>query len=272
MKPIYLFDKKYRAINMIKKKLANSDIPVFVFLDYDGTIVPIHKKPIQAILSESTRTLLNKIAQRVNAYVGIVSGRSMKDVRRMVKLPSLFYIANHGFEIYSKKIKWKHPQAADIIPIQKKILVKLKKALRKIQGTQIENKHVTLSVHYRQLSGTPVYTLKKIIKSSVQMYSRFLKISSGKKVFEIKPKINWNKGKAILKFLELFHAGDKPIIMYFGDDRTDEDAFRVLAKEAFTIYVGSNSSTRARYYVKHPDEVILFLNKINHSLYHRKEK
>jgi trehalose-phosphatase len=157
------------------------------------------------------------------------------------------------------------------MPTLKKLFVNFDKALKTIQGVHIENKNVTLSVHYRLLSGTPVSTLKKILKRKMQMYSQFLKISSGKKVFEIKPKINWNKGKAIIKVMDLFNVNTRPLIIYIGDDRTDEDAFRLLPKEAFTIHVGSNFSSKAKYLLNHPNEVILFLKKLNHSLVLRKE-
>lgn len=271
MKPKYLFDKRYRAWNTLQNELLNLNRPIFIFLDYDGTIVPIQEKPKQAILPESTRLLLDDIAQHSNTYVGIVSGRSMNDIRRMVKLTSLFYIANHGYEIYSRKIKWSHPLVTDTVPILKKLRANFEKILKKIQGVLIENKIITLSIHYRQLSGTPVYSLKKIIKSKVQMYSRSLKITSGKKVFEIKPRINWNKGKAIFKLIELFNVTAKPLIVYIGDDRTDEDAFRLLPREAFTIYVGNNCSSKAKYFLNHPDEVVSLLKKLNHSLVLRKE-
>jgi trehalose-phosphatase len=271
MKPKYLSDKRYRAWNTLQNELLNLNRPIFIFLDYDGTIVPIQEKPKQAILPESTRLLLDEIAQHPNTYVGIVSGRSMKDIRRMVNLTSLFYIANHGYEIYSRKFKWRHPIVTDIVPILKKLRTNFEKALKAIYGVLIENKIITLSIHYRQLSGTPVSTLKKILKHKMQMQTRFLKISSGKKVFEIKPKINWNKGKAIFKLIELFNVTAKPLIIYIGDDRTDEDAFRLLPKEAFTIYVGSNFSSKAKYLLNHPNEVILFLKKLNHSLVLRKE-
>ncbi|MDI6804263.1 MAG: trehalose-phosphatase [Bacteroidota bacterium] len=271
MKPKYLFDKRYRAWNTLQNKLLDLNIPIFIFLDYDGTIVPIQEKPKQAKLPESSRLLLDELAQHPNTYVGIVSGRSMKDIRRMVKLTSLFYIANHGYEIYSRKIKWRHPIVTDIVPILKKLRTNFKKALKAIHGVLIENKIITLSIHYRQLSGTLVSTLKKIIKSKMQEYSRFLKISSGKKVFEIKPKNNWNKGKAIFKVMDLFNATTDPLIIYIGDDKTDEDAFRLLPKGAFAIYVGSNSSSKAKYFLNDPNEVILFLKKLNHSLVLRKE-
>lgn len=271
MKPKYLFDKRYRAWNTLQNELLNLNKPIFIFLDYDGTIVPIQEKPIQAILPESTRLLLDDIAQYSNTYVGIVSGRSMKDIRRMVKLTSLFYVANHGYEIYSRKIKWHHTIVTDIVPILRKLHINFEKTLKAIHGVLIENKIITLSIHYRQLSGTPVYTLKKIIKSKMQIYSRFLKISSGKKIFEIKPRINWNKGKAIFKLIELFNVAAKPLIIYIGDDRTDEDAFRLLPKEAFTIYVGNNFSSKAKYFLNNTAEVILFLKKVNRSLVFRKE-
>lgn len=271
MKPKYLFDKRHRTWNTLQNELLNLNRPIFIFLDYDGTIVPIREKPQQAKLPESSRLLLDELAQHPNTYVGIVSGRSMKDIRRMVKLTSLFYVANHGYEIYLRKIKWRHPIVTDIVPILKKLSTNFEKTLKTIHGVLVENKIFTLSVHYRQLSGTPVYTLKKIIKTKIQEYSRFLKISSGKKVFEIKPKINWNKGKAIYKVMDLFNATTDPLIIYIGDDKTDEDAFRLLPKGAFAIYVGSNSSSKAKYFLNDPAEVVLFLERLNQSIVFRKE-
>jgi trehalose 6-phosphate phosphatase len=271
MKPKYFFDYKYKGWITLGNALGDLDRPVFIFLDYDGTIVPIKEKPVQAKLPDSTRLLLNEIAHHPNTNMAIVSGRSMNDIRKRVKLPSLFFIANHGFEIYSKRIKWYHPIISNIVPILKKLCANYEKTFRAIHGVVIENKNITVSIHYRQLSGTSVYSLNKIIKSKLQMYSDILKLSAGKKVFEIKPKIDWNKGKAICKLLEYFNVNSKPIIIYMGDDKTDEDAFRLLPKDAFTIYVGRKISSKAKYYLRSPDEVIILLKKLNLSLLFRKK-
>jgi len=112
----------------------------FLFLDYDGTLTPITKKPDLAVLSKKRRSILKKLAESSQIKVAIVSGRKLSDVKKLVGLNNLLYAGNHGFEIKGPGINVIHPKAKKIKPVLKKISALLKKRLKNIEGAIIENK------------------------------------------------------------------------------------------------------------------------------------
>jgi len=91
----------------------------------------------------------------------------------------------------------------------------------------------------------------------------------GKKVYELLPDIDWNKGKAVLWLLEtLGLEGWNVLPIYIGDDRTDEDAFRALEKPGVGILVSDRAQeTSANYTLRNPEEVERFLQNITGHLH-----
>jgi trehalose-phosphatase len=238
-----------------------------LLLDYDGTLVPIRKTPDAATLSSKKRELLRDIAEEHHVFLGVVTGRSLQDIKKMVRLKNIFYIANHGFQIVLSRIQWIHPEAKRLIPALVQLSSRLKNTLRDFRGVTIENKHLTLSAHYRNLSGTSIPLTKNIIEETVHSYNGRFKMTSGKKVVEVRPNVPWGKGRAVLKMLEMLELEDKPLVVYIGDDRTDEDAFEcLLTLKAITIRVGHNHRSKAEYYVKSTAEVQKLLELITFNL------
>jgi len=95
-------------------------------------------------------------------------------------------------------------------------------------------------------------------------------ITEGKKVWEIKPPVKWNKGEAVLWILKKIKKkkGEKIIPFYFGDDQTDEDAFASLKRNGYTIRVGHPKGYRskAKYFLRNTEVVYLFLEELYHVL------
>lgn len=228
---------------------------IFLFLDYDGTIVPIKKQPSLAVLPPKMSSLLTQLSLLSNIMVGVITGRSLNDIRNLVGIGDILYAANHGTQIYHKKQTWIHPGAKRSQPLVKKMELAFVKALAPIEGVIIENKGLTLSVHYRNVKSGNVLRLKRILKQIIQPFQELVKLSTGKKVVEIRPNIQWNKGHAILKILKDYRATDKSIIVFIGDDQTDEDAFKLLPSKAITIRVGKNKYSKAKYYLRNTSEV-----------------
>ena len=138
-----------------------------------------------------------------------------------------------------------------------------KKSL-KIKGIIIENKFYTLSVHYRLVEKRVVEKLKKKFYNIAAPYQKENKIlvTHGKKVLEVRPNIIWNKGSMVRWILSRLHLKDA-LIVYIGDDKTDEDAFKALKKKALTVLVSKkNKHTLAKYRLNSPEEVIVILKKI----------
>lgn len=233
----------------------------FLFLDYDGTLTPIVKKPGLATLSRSRRAFLKKLRKAPYIVTAIISGRMLSDLKRRVGIGGLYYVGNHGFEIEGPGIRITHPKALQAKPILREIKTKLKKGFQKIKGIIIEDKILTLSLHYRLVQAKDLRKMKSIFPGIVRPYlkTKKIRLTYGKKVFEIRPNINWNKGRAVLWFLKKLKARKKDLPIYIGDDTTDEDAFRLLKKRGLTIRVGRAKRTRAKYYLKDVDGVYKFL-------------
>jgi len=133
-----------------------------------------------------------------------------------------------------------------------------------LKSALVEDKKLTLTVHYRNVKNNLIRGLKKKVFDIVNDYKGKIRITTGKKIIEVKPDVNWNKGKAVLKILRKVNARDnKKNIIYIGDDNTDEDVFRVLDKKAITIHVGNKRKSFAQYYVKNVRGVQKFLEWID---------
>ena len=152
------------------------------------------------------------------------------------------------------------PKGADFFPVFDHAEQGLKDRLGKITGAFVERKRFSIAVHYRMVTNEEVQAVEDLVDEVLASHSELSK-SSGKKVFEVKPKIDWNKGKAVLWLLESLKF-DQPDVLpvYIGDDTTDEDAFTLLKDRGITILVKEGSrQTTAQYALEDPDDVQEFL-------------
>jgi alpha,alpha-trehalase len=242
------------------QEIAGATGRVAVFLDYDGTLTPIVSKPEDAWLSDPMRQALQELAG--GASVAILSGRDLDDVRRRVNIDSIVYAGSHGFDIAGTR--GLHRQVAtEFLPNLDMAEKELRKALDGIPGARVERKRFSVAVHYRNVEENELPKLQQAVDAVAARYRELRRIN-GKKVYELLPAIDWDKGKAVIWLLETmgFERGDiQPI--YMGDDRTDEDAFRALERHGIGILITEQSqSTAARYSLKNPAEVCKFLRKL----------
>ena len=240
---------------------------IYLFIDYDGTLTPIVEQPDKAAISEDMRNLLRDLSTKPGCSVGIITGRALKDIKRMVGLKRIIYVGNHGLEIGGSKIKFESQISSQLFSIIRNLKEELTNKLSKIKGIFVEDKDVTLSVHYRLATRSSYLLAKKIIEEVIQPFlaRNKIKVSYGKKVIDIKPPVQWNKGMAVAWLLarQTFILGDHPIMpIYLGDDVTDEDAFGMLKNKGLTIYIGKPKNSQAKYYLKDTQEVFEFLKKI----------
>nr|MBU1327884.1 trehalose-phosphatase [Candidatus Omnitrophota bacterium] len=252
-------------LNKLKSLLKNKFI--FLFLDYDGTLTPIAQSPDKAIISRKTIEILGGLSKIPHCKVAIISGRALKDIKKKIGLEEIIYAGNHGLEIDGPKVKFKTPISLKYIIVLKKIKTILKKKLSKIRGVIIEDKGLTLSVHYRLVNTKDAWLVKTIFHEALAYYivSNKIKTRPGKKVLEIRPVLEWDKGKIVLWLIARlkFVLGKKPFVpIYIGDDITDEDAFRALKNKGLTVFVGNPGNSHAKYYLRNTQEVSEFLEQI----------
>ena len=249
-------------------EIARSDERLAVFLDYDGTLTPIVSHPEDAWLSESMRQTLRSLAGRMP--VAILSGRDLDDVRGRVLVEGIVYAGSHGFDIAGAGGVRRELGAA-YLPVLGAAEMELREALDEISGAQLERKHFSVAAHYRNVKENDASRVAAAVDAVAAKHPELRRIN-GKKVYELLPDIDWNKGKAVLWLLETLELErGKAFPIFIGDDRTDEDAFSALEKRGVGILVSEEpQATAASYWLKNPDEVECFLQKITDRLHARK--
>lgn len=234
--------------------------PIFLFLDYDGTLAAIRNTPREAGLSAARRAVLRRLSRKM--FVCIVSGRSLDDVKAMVRLASVAAIGNHGLEIECGSRRWTHPEARPVRAELRRVLDKIGRRLDRLPGLIVEDKGLTGSVHYRRVPPAAWAEVETVVREEVGRSRSALRMTKGHRVHEIRPRVAWDKGRGVRYFLARLETGTRPLVVYIGDDETDEDAFRTLRRKGITIRVGGKGRTLARYRLGTVREVWTLLRRL----------
>ncbi|KAL8134026.1 putative trehalose-phosphate phosphatase H [Apium graveolens] len=252
---------------------ASKGKQIVMFLDYDGTLSPIVDDPDRAFMSDAMRATVRKLARYFPT--AIVSGRCRDKVYNFVRLAELYYAGSHGMDIKgpSKGSNYiKSPQsvlcqpACEFLPMIDEVYQILLQKTKSTPGSKVENNKFCLSVHFRCVEEKRWSELAQQVRSVLKEYPK-LRLTQGRKVLEIRPTIKWDKGKALEFLLEsLGYANCADVFpVYIGDDRTDEDAFKVLRDrgQGFGILVSKiPKETNASYSLQEPSEVMDFLRRL----------
>ncbi|XP_004301899.1 PREDICTED: probable trehalose-phosphate phosphatase 4-like [Fragaria vesca subsp. vesca] len=201
----------------------------------------------------------------------VISGRSRDKVKGFVQLSNIYYAGSHGMDIMVPKSSeldesdMLFQPAKIFLPAIQEMRIVLEEIVRQIEGARVEDNRFCISVHYRNIAREEDYViLEEKVKSVIEHFPEF-HLTRGKKVLEIRPSIEWNKGHALeylLDTLGFSDSGDDVFPLYIGDDRTDEDAFKVIETrgQGFPIIVSSTpKDTKATYSLHDPSEVLTFL-------------
>ena len=231
---------------------------VLLLSDYDGTLTPIAARPELAVLGQEARHTLLSLSRQDKYIVGIVSGRGLPDVAAIVDLPQLVYAGNHGLEIAGPDLDFVHPEAKSMGETRCLLLHDLQENLPLLPGVFVEDKGMTLSVHYRLAADELAGEIESRFNTAVSPYLKpgGWKKLVGKKVFEVRPDIPWDKGNAIAYLQDAYPRSS--LTFYFGDDLTDEDGFGVVQSGGgIAIFVGqARQPTKAMYRLDSPQEVL----------------
>jgi len=218
-----------------------------LFLDYDGTLAPIAPRPDLAVLDGSQRVLLADLARRVP--VAIVSGRDRAELEDLVRAPDVTYAGCHGLDM----------DGAPAVPGADELgraRAALAARLGGVPGLLLEAKRFGLAVHTRRVAAERVPEVEQAV-AEVLAGCHGLRAMRGRKVLELRPDVDWDKGRAVerlLRALGIVPADARPV--YIGDDLTDEDAFRAVAGRGAGILVGApRRPTAATFQLAHPPQV-----------------
>ena len=179
-----------------------------VFLDVDGVLAPIVARPEDASVPEATRAELRRLGGRY-ALVACISGRAGDDARRVVGVPQLVYVGNHGLELQPEAGEW---------------AARLRDFLTGIDWPRVENKGVTAALHYRGAADEEA-AQRELEEIAERARKAGFIARYGRKVLELVPPLRADKGTAVQTLL-----ADRGLhrALYAGDDTTDLDAFRAL--------------------------------------------
>ncbi|MDH4270172.1 MAG: trehalose-phosphatase [Dehalococcoidia bacterium] len=253
---------------------VNEATQILLFLDYDGTLTPIVTRPEMAVLSSRTRRILKKISRHSLFKLAVISGRGLTEIKTLLGLENIAYAGNHGLEIECppcycqgrspEETTFTHPIAKEFQPRLERLEQRLRKRLAGIDGVFIQNKGLSLSIHYRLARQTELRRIQRLSLEAVG-YGQAgdkLQVTEGKEVLEVRPPVKWDKGKAIEWLMEMYRTpGSLPI--FAGDDVTDEDGFEVLHKVGgISVLVGEDKASSAHYYLESPEQLHRWLEKL----------
>lgn len=206
-----------------------------VFCDFDGTLSEIVPVPADAVLAEGLAPVLRRLARC--CPVAVVSGRALADVRDRVDLPGIWYAGCHGFEIDGPNGEhFEYEAARDALPVLAESAGALRDRLATVPGALVEDKRFAVAVHYRNVEPDSVAEVLAAVREAGDRPG--VRITGGRKVAELRPDIDWDKGTALWWLLErLSDDAGRVLPVYAGDDLTDEDAFAAVRDRGLGIAV-----------------------------------
>ena len=234
----------------------------FVCLDFDGTLSEIVSDPDAARLVDGAAKALENLA--AHCPVAILSGRDLADVRDRIGIPGIWYAGSHGFELIGPDGSHHHNDAADAaVPILESAAAELNDALKHVSGAYVEHKRYAVAVHFRNVSPDRVAEVVATTHRHGQRHG--LRVTGGRKVVELRPDIDWDKGSALAWIRDLIHETGRVLPIYVGDDLTDEDAFDAIRFNGIGVVVRHDEDgdrpTSAQFTLNNPDEVQEFLRR-----------
>jgi trehalose 6-phosphate synthase/phosphatase len=229
-----------------------------LFMDYDGTLVPFERNPQSAIPGEKLLDLLGRLARDPQNTVVLISGRDKPTLQEWFgKLP-IGMVAEHGIWIRGKGGDWQtagpcgNSWKPSLLPV-------LLQYADRLPGSFVEEKEYSIAWHYRAADPDQSQHVATELMDNVVHFTANIDVQvlQGNKVLEIR-NAGVNKGSAALSWMS---GSAYDFVLAIGDDRTDEDLFRILSPETYSIHVGTGK-TAARYSLRDPDEVFEFLSQL----------
>jgi len=239
---------------------------IIAFLDFDGTLVEIAPTPGDVDFARPRKRWLKDIFSLPGCSVGVVSGRPIDELRRLIGLDQIFYVGCHGLE-------WAAPDGTRYTAWPSRVMVdalsclraEIREVVAEFPGVAVEDKGISLALHYRMAGRDTALAARKEFVRAVSWYQQQgvkLELLSGKEVIEAKP-AGATKGDALTQIWSRYAPTALPI--YIGDDVADESAFDAISDKGLPILVAETPrATAARLFLKNPTEVYVFLRCLTH--------
>lgn len=224
--------------------------------DFDGTLCPIAGSPFGLTIPPAMLAVLNQINNAGRASLAVISGRALDDLAARVPIPAVL-AGNHGLEIRGPGMEFEHPEASRLAPRLAEASAALAGEVSRWPGAWVEDKRLTVTVHYRQAAGRDQAPILLAVRRQMGRYGLTFGLRAGKKAIEIYPRVGWKKGTAMQWIRERLQLEGQPCLC-IGDDQTDESMFTTNA-DGLNIVVGYDGRSAARYYVTDHLELVAVL-------------
>jgi trehalose 6-phosphate phosphatase len=232
---------------------------IALFLDFDGTLTPLKRRPGDVRLEGAVREALSALARNPRFQIWIISGRRQADVRARAGVRGVEYLGLHG---------WEDGPLCEVSPQTKSSLIRVGGWMRALLAGSphiwVEDKEHAVAMHYRDATEADARGAQTMLKGVVAPFYRTLKIRPAKSCSEVVPLELKDKGAAVRRLIAPLRG--RALAVYIGDDRGDEPAFAAL-DEGLTVHVGPSEHSHARYRLSSAAEVREFLHKLAHIEY-----
>jgi trehalose 6-phosphate phosphatase len=245
-----------QLVTEVEERIKTAEL-VSLFLDFDGTLVPIEADPASPRLDPGTADTLRSLLGRDSFVTTILSGREVEDLYCRIRVEGLIYAGNHGLEIFGRNLKFVEPGACASSKQLGQLCDDVAVELQSLAGVFVEFKGLTASIHYRRAAVSDRPQIEHAVREAVARTDRLFRINRGRMVLEIMPRTGWHKGEAV-RWINNQLGNGNVLAICLGDDSSDEEAFAVLP-DAVTIKVGARGPTHARYQLRDPAAVHEFL-------------
>lgn len=236
----------------------NSAKTRLILLDYDGTLVNFRSNPNSARPTKTVYETVEKLSKKASNRVVIISGRDKEALNKWFGKYKIDLVAEHGAWLRNVKGKWTQYNNLNV-EWKESLSPIFQQFVDRTPGSFVEEKNYSLAWHYRKtdpgLAEIRKHELMEQLSHSIT--GKSLQVMEGNKVLEVKND-EINKGKAALKLIK---NKQYDFILAIGDDFTDEDTFKALPKEAYTLKVGF-AETAAKFNINAVENVISLLQKM----------
>ncbi|HKO04904.1 MAG TPA: trehalose-phosphatase [Candidatus Acidoferrales bacterium] len=242
----------------IGRRLAGSGAKA-VFLDFDGTLARLRRRPWQVRCPARVKRLLTRLVRHRNLWLVVVSGRRSQNLRELIGVAGIHYLGAYGAELGSRP--------PEISLRTRRALAGAKRGLTaqfaSLPGIWIEDKGLGLAIHCRAARSASLRQAAAALRGALLEARGALRLIAGTKIWELLPREFAGKGAAVRAVMDKLPPGTPGV--YIGDDAADESAFAALPG-GITVRVGRARNTRARYFLRSPAEVAEFLARLEEAL------
>jgi trehalose 6-phosphate synthase/phosphatase len=229
-----------------------------LLLDYDGTLVPFSRIPSEAAPDNAVKDMLLRLSSDTRNHVVIVSGRDIASLDRWLGTLPITLVAEHGASFKKRNGSWQ--QMVSVSDLWKEEIRRIMQLfVLRCAGSFIEEKTNTIAWHYRNTQGGLGFSRSRELMNTLSqlIQNTTLQVIDGNKVIEVRI-AGFDKGATALRIIGEM---DPDFVLCMGDDTTDEDMFKALEGEAYTIKV-NNGASAAQYTILSQQQVLPLLNTI----------